>query len=249
VSKVTAGRLAGIAALVLACAGCGVSQYNSLIGQRLAALRSASKFEGLYAPTQIPGTPFSIRVPQAFEHSYEPNSSHEDDGGPISPDRLQPPFLKLPGLKVTYEGKATSSAGASLPFYCYLAVQPSQPGGVDKLVGQLEGQLKEKFPKAVGAWQPVDAETPEGRNVHWRSLRIEADQQFFVKSGEKAVPGNMPAIFELWVHDAETHVVIVGWRAPKSIDGPSEGVAVKPDLSTMPAKTAGTLTSEAAPAE
>jgi hypothetical protein len=267
------GGLCG-AALALFLTGCGTSQYNALMGRRLTALRGAVKFQGLYAPTRLGDTPFSIRVPLEFEHSYEATSAHDDDGAVINPERLQPPFLKLPGFKLCYEG-TTQSGNDTLPYYCYLAAEPIQPGGADKLLAQLQAQLKAAFPppkpeaegkgdvEAALEWRPLDADTPEGLNIHWRKIRVEGEQPFMVKTGDKVAPQKLPGIFELWAHDAGEYVVLVGWRAPKSIDAPSETKYVdpfnrpsnlKPDLREdgMPFKTAGTLTrsaAEAAPTE
>jgi hypothetical protein len=197
----------------------------------------------------LPGTPFSIRVPLEFEHSYQESSAHEDDGATINPDRLQPPFLKLPGFKLCYEGISKTGAN-ELPFYCYLAAVPAQPGDAAKLAGQLQTQLKARFPDATGDWQSNDAPTPDGYNVHWRKIRVEGDQPFLVKTGDQVAPQNLPGVFELWVHDADNYVLLVGWRSPKSIDAPSETTITspfdrpanaKPDLTTMPEKSAGTL--------
>jgi hypothetical protein len=252
------GTVAVALGLALVVSGCGTSSYNALMGRRLSALRGAAKFQGLYAATEIPDSPFRIRVPIAFEHSYQTASAHDDDGGPINPDRLQPPppLPKIPGFKLAYEGQV-EVGDTRQPFYCYLGVVPAQPGDVDKVTAQLLAQVKKVFPTASDTWQPIDADTPEGKSLRWRTLKAEGEQPFLVKTGDKVAPQNMPGIFELWVHDAETHLVIVGWRAPAAINAPSEVTIVdplqrpanmKPDLATMPAKTAGTLTqAEAAP--
>jgi hypothetical protein len=245
------------AAVALLAAGCGTSQYNTLMGRRLAALRAAVKFQGLYSPTPLAGTPFSIRIPLEFERSYEANSAHDDDGAVINPERLQPPFLKLPDLKLCYEGR-TKVGNDELPYYCYLAAVPSQAGEADKLLGQLQSQLKAAFPDAPDKWQPEDAPTPEGLYIHWRKIRVEGDQPFLVKTGDKVAPQKLPGVFELWAHDADNFVVLVGWRAPKSIDAPSTTTFVdpfnrptnlKPDMAGMPVKTAGTLTGATAEAQ
>lgn len=244
------GRFAAPAlALFLASAGCGTRHYNDLMGQRLTELRASVKFQGLYAPTALPGTPFTIRVPLEFERSYDEKSSHSDDGAVIKPDRLQPPFLKLPGLKYCYEG-LSKKGNDQFPFYCYLAAIPARPGDADRLADQLRAQLKRTFPDTPDTWEPKDPDTPDGLNIHWRMIRVEGEQPFYVKSGGQAAPQNLPGIFELWMHDADDFIVLVGWRTPKAIEGPSptpfndpfdRPPNVQPDLSVMPFKTAGTL--------
>ncbi|MGD9644108.1 MAG: hypothetical protein AB7U73_00500 [Pirellulales bacterium] len=193
----------------------------------------------------------SIRVPMAFRESYKPDSGHPDDNGRIKPERFQPPFLKLPGLKLCYEGKVADAAGGKVPFYCYLAAVPK--GDAEKIAAQLEEQLKAKFPNTPADWENVDAKTPDDKAVSWRKLRVEGEQPFFVEGQPEAKV--MPGIFEVWVHKADGYAVMVAWRAPKEIDTPitpatqnpasQMSANAKPDLQSMPALTAGTLRVEA----
>jgi hypothetical protein len=249
------GLLASI--LCLACAtGCGGPAYDALLNRRLDQLRAGAPFRSLFAPTQIPETPVSIRVPMAFRNSYTPVSGHNNDGGRIKPDRANPPFLNIPGLRLTYEGTSTDATHGQLPFYCYVGVVPN--GDVNKLSTELQARLKETFKDTPEQWENVDATTPADTAVSWRKIRVEGDQPFYTTS--QAEPLVLPGIFELWLHQAEGYAVLVGWRTPKSIEGPvpppttgenplmqltAEG---KPDLQAMPALTAGTLKIAAADA-
>ena len=266
--------------------GCGIGDYNRLMNRRLGALRAGAKFKNLYGPTQLSGTPISIRVPIIFASSYEETSPHKDDGAVIHPDRVQPPFLKLRGFKVCYEGTVTQD-NLKLPHYVYLAAVPSQAGDADKLAAQIQADLTKAFPKPDDAkaddaaaaepeqqapeptWEQVDVDTPQGVYSHWRKIRVEGDQTFRVRNSGKVEEQKLPGIFELWLHDTDNYLVLVGWRTPKSIEGPAAAPAagaveapggdllivppsnVKPDYSEMPARTAGTVTidSPAEPAE
>lgn len=255
--KSFAAALFACTALMLLVAGCGTSQYKTLFNRRLATLRGEVKFRNLYAPTRLPGIPISIRLPRIFGDSYQASSAHEDDGAAINPDRLQPPFLKLPGFKLCYEGTHTDGA-TKLPFYCYLAALPAQPGDADRLATQLQAQLKQTFPETPDDWATVDADAPSGFSVHWRKIRVEGEQSFRVKTGIQVEAQNMAGIFELWIHDADDYIVLIGWRTPKSIEGPSSAASsgdvgtletllrgppsdAKLDLTELPAATAGTL--------
>jgi hypothetical protein len=256
--------------------GCGTGEYNRLMNRRLGTLRAGVKFKNLYGPTQISGTPISIRVPMIYSNSYEESSPHKDDGAVISPDRVQPPFLKLPGFKMCYEGTVTQD-NLKLPHYIYLAALPSQAGDADKLAAQLQTELKNAFSKPDNAkgddaaqappeqqaaeptWEQVDVDTPRGGVFsHWRKIRVEGDQMFRVKNSGKIEEQRLPGVFELWLHDANNYLVLVGWRTPKSIEGQSaaptqfNGLVVPPtdaklDLTEMPARTAGTVTNDTAP--
>jgi hypothetical protein len=252
-----AAALVGVG-LSIVLSGCGVSEYDRLMDRRIGTLRAGAKFTNLYGPTQISGTPISIRIPMVYSSSYEETSPHKDDGEVINPDRVQPPFLKLPGFKLCYEGTVPQD-GVKLPHYIYLATVPSQAGDADKLASQLQSQLKEAFPDAPDTWDRVDVDTPNGFSIPWRKIRVEGDQMFRVKNAGKVEERKLPATFELWLRDADNYVVLVGWRAPKSIEGtstatapaPTNGLFVpptdaKPDLTEMPARTAGTVTNNSA---
>jgi hypothetical protein len=251
----------GAAGLLALLAGCGTREYTKLMGSRADAVRTSAPFRTLFRASQLPGTPIKIRVPLIFTKSYAEGSEHPDDKGKIAPDRLQPPFLPLPGFKLCYEGMADDpQLGAKAPFYCYLAALPAKPGDADKMAADLQAQLKAKFKETPAEWDALDALTPDGKALQWKKIRVVAEQPFRVRSGEQVASKNVPGIFELWLYDAHEYIVLVGWRAPSSIEGPSgsgatsqkAGLALptetKPDLQGMPVLTAGTLTIDAAPA-
>jgi hypothetical protein len=248
--------------------GCGTADYESLLNKRVNDIRAVAPFRTLFGPTELPDTPLKIRVPMAFKNSYMENSPHPEDGPKISPDRVQPPFLPLPGFKLCYESHVESAEGRP-PFYCYLAAIPSKPGDAQKLASDLQAKLKAKFKDAPDAWEDVDANTPENKGLPWKKMRVTGDQSFHVRDPAGLAVKDLPGVFELWMHDAGDYIVLVGWRAPTSIEGPAgpppepsmspTGVViqavqeVRPDFSTMPGLTAGTLSieqpAEAPPAE
>jgi hypothetical protein len=237
-------------------AGCGTADYDKVSNDRINELRSAEPFRTLFGPTELPDTPVRIRVPMAFKSSYAENSPHPEDGAKISPDRVEPPFLPLPGFKLCYEGHVDTAEGRP-PFYCYLAAVPSKAGDAQKLAADLQAKLKAKFKDTPEEWENVDAITPEGGGLPWKKIRVTGEQPFRVREAAGIAPKNLPGVFELWMHDAGDYLVLVGWRAPTSVEGPSGPPAeptmsptgvmiqatqvVRPDFSTMPALTAGTL--------
>jgi hypothetical protein len=241
-----------ISLAVLATApGCGGSAYDSLVNRRLDQLRASAPFRILFGPTSIPDTPLKIRVPMAFRNSYTPESRHGDDGGQINPLRVQPPFLTLPGLRLCYESRVDEPGGAGkVPFYCYIAAVPQ--GNAEALAAELQTKLKETFKDTPAEWVNVDAKTPDDKALVWKKLRVTGEQPFLVRA-ETTESKKLPGIFEVWIHDAKDYVVIVAWRTPQAIDGPAAAPAAiqnpllqltqdpKPDFSTMPALTAGTL--------
>lgn len=234
--------------------GCGSSEYNRLVGKRLGELRGEARFRSLFGPTTLSGTPVSIRVPQMFKNSYVEDSSHPIDGATIDPDRVQPPFLKLPGFKLCYETNLPDPERGSVPVYCYLGAVPGKAGDADLIAKDLHDKLKETF-KDTPEFEVVDADTPTGKPVQWKKLRITADQPFKVLdlSTRKMVAQKLPAIFELWVCDKTDYVVLMAFRAPTSVEGAvpppaadtpaalQPATPTKIDLSSVPALVAGSI--------
>jgi hypothetical protein len=253
-----------LAAILLASMllGCGSSEYNRMVSNRVADLRGEEKFRTLFAPTQLGDTPVRIRLPMIFQESYVEGSKHKEDGPQIAEDRLQPPFLKLPGFKICYEGKAYDQTPVkTYPYYCYLGVVPSKPGDAENLAKELQAQLKATFKDTPDQWESMDVDSPSGNAVQWKKIRVEGEQSFRFKqqNANKATPANLPGIFELWLCDKTDYVVLVAWRVPTSIQGvasvpvPTSLHALltgpkgnmKLDLATFPVLTAGTITVDA----
>ncbi|HEX3727153.1 MAG TPA: hypothetical protein VHV08_12955 [Pirellulales bacterium] len=252
-------RIAVPAALSAVIAGCGTAEYNALVLSRTNNLRTSAPFRVLYGPTRLPGTPISLRVPLSFRKSYTEDSPHGDDGPKIRPDRFQPPFLQIPGMKICYEGMANVGAAGKIPFTCYLAAVPAKPGDADKLAADLLEKLQQTFKDAPKEWQNIDAVAPDGKAQPWKKVRVVGDQPFPANSGriadgKKVTTEVMPGIFELWLYDAQDYIVLIGWRAPTAADGASSGQEVglaalinrpsadKVDLANLPILTAGSLT-------
>jgi hypothetical protein len=252
--------------------GCGTSEYNRLASARFATLRGDAKFRSLFGPTKLPDTPVSIRVPQIFKNSYVENSSHKVDGATIHPDRLQPPFLQLPGFKICYEGTGFAAEVGQVPYYCYLAALPGKPGDGEAIAAELQAKLKEVFKDTPEEWTGVDAESPTGTAVQWKKLRVVGNQKFRVGVTRSVQDREVAGIFELWICEKSGWVIIVGWRTPSSAEGPAAApaaptdtlaealkgggsgpaIGAKIDMGSMPALTAGTVTvdgGEADPAQ
>ncbi len=241
--------------LLTAFPGCGTSEYNQLADSRASRLTAEAPFKILFGPTELADTPITIRVPTIFKEAYVEDSAHPEDGAKINADRVQPPFLTLPGFKTCYEGHVNDFNNNRVPFYCYLAAVPAKPGDAETLAGELLAQLKEKFKDAPMTWEDAQPDTPEGKPMPWKKIRVTGDQPFHVSATGKNEVMNMPGNFELWMHDAPDYIVLVAWRAPAAVDGlpPAPFVAQgqkapppppidRPNLQSMPALTAGSLT-------
>jgi hypothetical protein len=255
-------------AMLAAAAGCGEPAYTSLLNHRLDELRAGAPFRVLYGPTTIPDTPIQVRLPMTFRKSYLENSPHSDDGDKIRADRLQPPFLQLPGFRMCYEGNGSDPNAGRVHFYCYLWAIPSKPGDAEKIAADVQAKLNATFKDAKAEWQAVDAATPEGKGLNWRKIGVEAPMPYpsyrHEPDRKKMPTEEFPSKFELWMYDSPNYVILIGWRTPTSSEGvvpassmknalPILGAELpdKMDMSNFPVLTAGSLViaaPEAAPA-
>jgi hypothetical protein len=233
--------LSSLACLVVATgcllsAGCGTGDYETLMKSRMGALNTSAPFKQLFGASELPGTPVKVRVPQSFKASYAENSPHPDDPAGINPQRLQPPFVNLPGFKLCYEGTVQGVDGI-LPYYCYLSAFEAGSGQATAIEGEIRAALNKEFASNV-AWEDVDATTPTGASIPWKKISVAGEMLFDVHSGDNRADNaeykKIPGKFELWSYQANGWMVLVGWREPDAISTAS-------DLSTLAPLTAGSI--------
>ena len=162
--------------------------------------------------------------------------------GVVKPDRLYPPFLKLPGLVATYEMQAYIPEGnVETPYYCYLAVLPAADAVVDgkPLNDWIQTQLAATF-GGNPQWEVVKCPTQAGQSVEWDHISVTGPQAFLDRGGE---PKSHPGVFDLYSKDVGDSRVLIGWRFPQKLN---QGIAEAARL------TAGSIVNvqpgEAAPA-
>ena len=114
-------------------------------------------------------TNVTLRLPKIVDgnaKAYNDQSAEPNGQGPVNPGRLNPPFLKIPGLRVTYEMigmDMKANQGASI--YLYLAALPAADAVVDgKPVEEwIQTQLATTFLAPVGGDQVSHSSRPAGR--------------------------------------------------------------------------------------
>ena len=242
-----------LAAVALAAAGgCGAAEYRRMVNASVDHARTSASVSHVVR-LHLAGR-HAMHDPRAVGvQSFLPGrQAHPQDGPKIRPDRFQPPFLEIEGLRLCYEGNADDAMGLKMPFYCYLAALQARPGDADRLQTDIQAKLKAKFEKTPDEWERADAYSEDGKAAPWKRIRVEGDQVFQVNTGQKVETQKLPGIFELWMRDLGNWIVMVGWRTPKSIEAPAPEatggdfpIPTKPDLSTSPESmtflTAGTL--------
>jgi hypothetical protein len=224
-------RLPSLVLLVCVLSGCGTGGYDEGMQQQLGAARQQAPFLKLYKDgSPIEGTNRTIRLPAIFKLAYQEGSAHPRDAGPIDARRLQPPFLALPGLRVCYE--STVQEGTELyPYYCYIAAEPMKPEDRNAFENELLTKLKQTFPEA--AWESIDVRTPAGATISWKKVSVKGEQTF-MGGGVPSIPVKYPGTFELWLHEGDAGVIMIGWRCP-------DALAAKIELDKLAEATAGTL--------
>lgn len=232
-----AWRVATVAVCGLAASGCGTGDYERLVADRGTELAFQTKFAVLYeAPTEVPESPFRIRIPDVFKNAFVAGSLDPNDQQPLGPVRLHPLFGVLPGYKLTYEALSETQPRHQVPYYCYLA-----SGGSNKdapIEAQLLAAMK-GLPGVPAAWEPIEVDTPQHGRIGWKRIKVSWDQAFEVFEGQRE-NRKLPGTLELWLYEAGGWFVIVGWRWPNEAEA-------KVKVAEFPAVTAGTLTVVEAP--
>lgn len=171
--------------------------------------------DNLHGFAAIGDSAVEIRAPKVFESSFNADSPHPADGAKIAPQRLQPPFVTLPGLKLTYEAFADGADEKSYPYYCYLAAVQGSAADASKLADDLARQLRAGLPGG-GGWESVDCPTPDGGTLACRRIRATGKQLFdaTASGGGRARFVPLEGTFDLYLHEAGGWITLVGFRVP-----------------------------------
>jgi hypothetical protein len=223
------------AAGLLVTAGCGASAYGKKYNDRLAQLEISSKFNVLRDPTTK--LMINLRPPQIFGKAFSALSADPNDGTKrISWTEFAPTFLPdFPGLKRTFEGEDIN--GNRSKFYLYVgeATLASVHG---KFPYDLWRNRIRKFYPAAG-WQVVNAQTPTGGSVPWKSLNAKFD----IKPSDSNNPDEKPhsQVFQMWVYEGPKSFLVLGWTAPADTWNSLE-------IGKLAVLTAGSIEVESTPA-
>lgn len=155
------GLLMLVASLSALC-GCGQAEYERRMGETEARIRQASKFLPL-SLNRSEFDPFTIRLPSTFAgnnavrftpSSPDPYGSSND----ISPDLLQPPQVKLPGIRMVLQTMGSDSMGVQYPYFCYVAVVDAPAAGSEP--AEPPADQTKAPPAAKDEKEPAAAEKP-----------------------------------------------------------------------------------------
>jgi len=237
-----------LGSLVLAAiVGCSTAEYEQKMQATAQQIKTQQDRVGrlndnLHGSGPLGDAAVEIRVPKVLAASFNADSPHPNDGGKISPQRLQPPFLNLPNLKLTYEGYVEAEEGKPQPVYCYLAAVQGTAAEASKLADDLARQLRTSLPGGSG-WETVDCPTPEGSTLSCRRIRASGKQLFDATppDGGRARFVQQDGKFDLYLHEGSGWITLVGFREPTTL-------AEKFKLDDLGPLSVGTLKASAPPA-
>lgn len=199
---------------LVCCAGCGGGEYMKRFGPLGDGPDTAPE---LYKPINIEGTTASVRIPQIFKTSFYENSPDSENGGnPVDPRRVQPPFLKLPALKICYEGL---EANSGYRHYVYVAAptlaEASAVAGGVTFADWIRQQLATAFPTASIAWQDLSCPTPAAGMMTYKYIRVVGDQIFYSGSGQYST---INGVANIMLMETPTYHFLIVWRTPSAIE-------------------------------
>jgi len=155
----------------------------------------------------------------------QPPESEQQFAGPggeqFAPEEIiQPLGVAVPGLRLTYEGHVTDSAGGRIPYYLYLAAADKRQRSrrAADLTTTIGYNLRSKFPEASTVWQPFQATTPDGGGMLWQRLRLEQPQGFrYINAEGDTQVVELPGVLDIYHRAAGDWFVTIAWRVPESI--------------------------------
>lgn len=145
-----------------------------------------------------------LRIPKLFDK--------DSKSLPNTEARANPPFMRLPGLSYAIERQIDDDKGQFLPAYVYFAAVPKADQKADALSAAIAQQVAAALPGA--AWADAPLKSPDGQSVTFRRLQASGPQDFTNLQNNQAV--KVEGRFDLYLVDAPTNHVLIGWRAPKA---------------------------------
>lgn len=207
-----------IVAIVAATAlGCGKAEYESQMRTRATNLQLGSGFiENLFRdPEEILGGVAEIRFPTYLSEEAKPRTlrigQKTRTDNPESPDRIQPPSVKIPGFHSTREMfHDLGGRDNSLPIYWYFG-SVSAETKLKSIESQLRADAAKLAPKSKPTFVDVAIATPDGGTIPYRKMSVKGVQSFFTAPDAPDVE-KKPGQFDVYIHSSPKVHVIIGIR-------------------------------------
>ncbi len=217
----------GLGLATTAFVGCGVEAYEARMEQRIKGLELEGKFNllerkpaSVVDPAKSPDVDVTLRRPSLFgpkvlnEQSGDPNQP----SNPIPPDRVQPPFVAIPGFQFTFEELRRAGDNGMRPISFYIGVQPIDSESLDKVAAD----LKKAFPEADTAWKTERLLKPDGSMIEWKSIAVSGPMGFYTPGFNAAE--SLPGKFAIYAREEAGHRVFLAARGPDNAPETSHAV-------------------------
>jgi hypothetical protein len=164
---------------------------------------------------KIPGTELMVQLPamiDANSKAYVEGSPEPNGAGVVHAERLNPPFMKIPGQRICYEAqRKDDTTQLQFPLFWYLGVlgpQDPPPGG--KSIEQFTmDSIVAAFPPPN---KPPVSDTVDIAGTPWKRVTSSGVQQGFIDlAGTTRFEG---AVFQMLIGEVNGSKVIIAYRIP-----------------------------------
>jgi len=200
--------------------GCGKADYETAMQIQVQKLGFASNFlENLHSGrTEVIKGVASMQLPVSIDEDAKTRqkgskNGNDGNGTPIIPQRIQPPFVQIPGFRFCYEKFVdVVTEHETEPVYCYFGSVPSSEKKQAVILAEIKRAVARKFKGAV--WQDVNLDTPAGRKLPFKKMSVLGIQTFGVHQFGDDIK-QLPGQFDIYVHSSSDIHVVVAFRAPE----------------------------------
>ena len=150
------------------------------------------------------------------------NSPHPDDGEQIQSRSPAAAVLAVARLQDVLRGARQRPNCRRGPLLLLPGGHSQQAGDADKIAAELQAKLKETFKEAQSRVANGRRRDPDGKALPGSKIRVEGEQKFPYRNQEdkkNKASAELPADLRVVDVRRSDYVVLVGWRAPTSVDG------------------------------
>ena len=207
-----------IAIVTMTLLGCGKAEYEQKMTGAIKNLAFTSRFiENLHInPTEIGNGVAELRLPLYVKNTATPltMTSRNRNRTPMSPDRIQPPSLRIPGFLYSYElfvdGSNPDDKRDKETLYLYFASVPATEK-LSAIEATLKAGAAKTVPKSRPAFVDASLDTPDRKKIAFRKMSLTGTQSFNMDAGTPESE-NRAGQFDVYIHSGATHHVIIGVR-------------------------------------
>ena len=213
------GRFGLVAMVLLATTlGCGQGEYEAAMNDSIKGIAFDSNFiQGLSAdPAEIIKDVAELRLP-AFIDNFATSltmTSKDNAGDLIDPRRVQPPGIKIPGFRFSYEKfEQLGGRNTDQPLYVYFGSRPGNEP-IKSVTGPIL-QGARKIRKNIN-WTTEELDTPDRGRLKFQKLSVKGiqDFEFDPRGGQIEKKAGQ---LDIYVHSTPEHHIIVGFRTTDAI--------------------------------